>query len=104
MLGDSDSRDVKESRLIALLILLLCVVLGGVLLFLLPSVSEFLQTHISPGVGLKQGAVLSFVLSVVVLLVFAIASGDGLLGEVQFILPAFFAFFILNWLLIAWAF
>ena len=104
MLGDSDNRDVKESRHIAFLILLLCVVLSGVLFFLLPSVSNIFETHFSPGIGLKQGAVLAFVLSIVVLLIFAIASGDGLLGEIQFILPAFFVFFVINWLLISWVF
>jgi hypothetical protein len=34
----------------------------------------------------------------------AIVSGDGLLGEVQFVLAAFFLFFIVFWLMIAWIF
>jgi hypothetical protein len=33
-----------------------------------------------------------------------VASGDGLLGEIQFVLIAFFLFFIIIWLMIAWIF
>jgi hypothetical protein len=38
------------------------------------------------------------------MVVFTITSGDGLLGELQFMLAGFLAFFVIFWLLIAWAF
>jgi hypothetical protein len=38
------------------------------------------------------------------MIVFAISSGDGLLGEIQFILGGFFLFFVIIWLLVAWIF
>jgi hypothetical protein len=36
--------------------------------------------------------------------VFAVSAGDGLLGEIQFILGGFFLFFVIIWLLVAWIF
>ena len=54
--------------------------------------------------GLKDAAVVSFFVTVVIMIVFAITAGEGLLGEIQFILAAFFVFFIILWLLIAWIF
>jgi len=63
-----------------------------------------LGAALAPGVGLRSAAIASFVLTVVILVVFLFAAGDGLLGEIQFVLPAFFVFFVFNWLLIAWVF
>jgi hypothetical protein len=37
-------------------------------------------------------------------LVFAVAAGDGLIGEIQFIIPGFFLFFVFFWLMLAWIF
>lgn len=56
------------------------------------------------GVGLKVSALWSFGISVVLFIVFAVAAGDGLLGELQFMLAGFFAFFVVITLLIAWVF
>ncbi|MGH8543837.1 MAG: hypothetical protein ACREX3_09455 [Gammaproteobacteria bacterium] len=57
-----------------------------------------------PGVGLKSAAVIAFVLTLVVFVVLAIAAGDGLLGELQYMLAAFGGFFLVSWLMIAWIF
>jgi hypothetical protein len=38
------------------------------------------------------------------MIIFAISAGDGLLGEIQFILGGFFLFFVIIWLLVAWVF
>jgi hypothetical protein len=35
---------------------------------------------------------------------FALVAGDSLIGELQFMFGAFFSFFALIWLLIAWVF
>jgi len=53
---------------------------------------------------MKSAAKYAFVLTLVVLGFFAVVAGDGLLGEIQYILPAFFTFFLFDWLLIAWVF
>lgn len=56
------------------------------------------------GLGLKDAAIIAFFLSVGLLVLFALVTGDGLLGEVQFLLASYIAMFIINWLLIAWVF
>lgn len=59
---------------------------------------------LEPGVGLKEAAKWSFGVTVLLFLGFAIAAGDGLLGELQYMLSGFFAFFGIITLLIAWVF
>lgn len=59
---------------------------------------------LNAGVTLKTAALWSFGVTVVLLIVFAIAAGDSLIGELQFMLAGFFAFFVIITLLIAWIF
>ena len=59
---------------------------------------------LEPGVGLKTAALWSFGVTVALMIVFAIAAGDGFIGELQYMLLAFFAFFVIITLLIAWVF
>ena len=56
------------------------------------------------GLGLKDAAITSFFLSVGLLVLFALVAGDGLLGEIQFLLASYVGMFVINWLLIAWIF
>jgi len=56
------------------------------------------------GLGLKDAAIIAFFLSVGLLVLFALVAGDGLLGEVQFLLASYVGMFVINWLLIAWIF
>ncbi len=104
MAGDTGNKDEKDARTvaIALIVLVALLVIGG--FFALPMLAEFSQVYLAPGVGIKSAAVIAFIATVLVLIIFAIASGDGLLGEIQFILVGFFAFFVVLWLLIAWVF
>lgn len=104
MAGRTEAKDRKEARALAVALLVLMLVLGAGALFALPVLLEFHQAQLAPGVGLKDAALYSFATTVVVLIVFAIAAGDGLLGELQFMLLGFFAFFLVLWLLIAWIF
>jgi len=87
---------------VALLVFLGLVVLG--VAWILPDMMAGVSAALDPGVTLKSAAKYAFVLTLVVLGFFAVVAGDGLLGEIQYILPAFFTFFIFNWLLIAWVF
>ena len=66
--------------------------------------SELNEAYLAAGVGIKDAAVMAFIATVVVLIVFAVAAGDGLLGELQFMIAGFFGFFVVLWLLIAWVF
>ena len=102
--GASDRKDKAESRKIAIGLVCAVLLLVALSVYLIPSLHNVVETQFSPGVGFKQASIISFIVSLVVLCVLAVASGDGLLGELQFIIPGFFAFFLLNTVLIAWVF
>lgn len=73
-------------------------------LLALPLLGEITGGIFNEGLGLKDAAVISFFITIAVLVVFAISAGDGLIGELQFVLGGFFSFFIVIWLMIAWIF
>jgi len=104
MVGEEDRKDRNESRRIAIALIALVVIVGVAMLLMLPALSEIAAVHFSPGLGLKESAVISFFVTAILLIVFAVASGDGLLGELQFILGGFFLFFVIIWLMLAWIF
>ena len=104
MIGNSDLKDRNDSRKILLSLTVLFIILILSIIFMFPQFFEILSTSTSTGLGLKDSAVVSFFVSLVLVTVLAIVSGDGLLGEVQFVLAAFFLFFIVFWLMIAWIF
>ena len=104
MVGETDNKDKDESRKIAIALISLVIVLGVAILLMLPTLTEIVSVHLSPGLGLKDSAVISFFVTIVIMIVFAVVSGDGLLGEIQFILGGFSLFFVIIWLLVAWIF
>lgn len=104
MVGETDDKDKNESRKIAIVLILLVVALMAAAALMLPLAGEIVAVHLSPGLGLRDSAILSFFITIVVMIVFAIAAGDGLLGELQFILAGFLLFFIIIWLMLAWVF
>lgn len=104
MVGESDRRDKNEARSIAIVLVLLVLVLGVAAVFMLPGLADLAAVHLAPGLGLRDAALISFGVTVVLMIVFAIAAGDGFLGEIQFMLAAFFLFFLIIWLLAAWIF
>lgn len=101
---NSDAHDRKNARLtgIALLVLVLIAIVG--LALLLPALGDFVATELSPGVDLRAAALGSFIVTVVLFVLFAAVAGDGLIGELQFMLAGFFSFFLILTLLIAWIF
>ena len=103
MAPPSDQSDRRESRRIAVAIGLLVLVGLGLALFLLSSLGGVVEIF-EPGVGLKTAAIIAFATTVVLMIVFAIAAGDSLIGEIQYMLGGFFSFFFILWLLIAWVF
>ena len=68
------------------------------------SVANEVAIALNPGLGLKGASVLGFILTVVVMVVLVVASEGGLLGEVQYLLGAFFPMFAVLTILLAWAF
>ena len=104
MVGETDRKDKNESRRIAAVLIALVIVLGAGLVLFLPGLSEIATAHFSPGVGLRTAAIIAFFVSIVLMLVFTLASGEGLVGEIQFVIPGFLLFFVILWLMIAWIF
>ncbi len=104
MVGEADQTDKNQSRKIAIALIVLSLVVLGAAALLWPSVAELAATHLAPGLGIKDSAIIAFVVTIVIMVVFAIASGDGLLGELPFVLGGFLLFFLVVWLLIAWVF
>ncbi|MBQ0796797.1 hypothetical protein [Zhongshania sp.] len=103
-MNNTSDKDSKSALKIAIISLVLIALLGLAVAMFIPLASTFIDQYFSPGLGLKDAAVAAFFVTVVTLVVFAVAAGDGLLGELQFILSGFFGFFLVLWLLIAWIF
>ncbi|MFT7404445.1 hypothetical protein [Zhongshania sp.] len=102
-MNSPSNKDSQVWKIVIICAVLLGLLVVAVMLFL-PLATAFIDQHFSPGLDLKGAAVASFFVTVVTLIIFAVASGDGLLGELQFILSGFFGFFLILWLLIAWIF
>ena len=100
MVGETDQKQKNESRKIALALVgvVSLVVLAGLLM--LPALAEAM----APGLGLKDAAIIAFFVTAILLIIFAVAAGDGLLGELQYMLAGFFLFYLIFWLMIAWVF
>lgn len=68
-----------------------------------PLISE-VSAALDPGMGIREAAIWGFGVTVGLFLLFAMVAGDGIIGELQFMLGAFFSFFVIITLLIAWVF
>ena len=101
---DQDARDRKAARATGIALLVVVLIVIGVAAMLLPALGEFVNTSLNPGVDLKGAALASFIVTVLLFVVFAAVSGDGLIGELQFMLAGFFTFFAILTFLIAWIF
>lgn len=102
----NDRRDRKEAlRLMvaaAAALLLLVIIVGAGLYYL---IGLGVSDPFAPGLGLKNAALISFAVSLVVILVMAVVSGgDAILGELPFTILGFLIFFVIFWLMIAWIF
>ena len=93
-------------RDVILLVICGLVVLGIVLLALiyLPNTFAWVVQLFEPGVGLKMASIIGFFVVTILFIVFAIFSGDGLLGEIQFMIGGFLVFFLIFTVMIAWVF
>ncbi|OOY35617.1 hypothetical protein [Solemya velum gill symbiont] len=105
MLGDTDNRDQNDSRKTAIALIVLVLMLVGAAIMMLPALGEIVAVaDLNTGLGLKDAAVIAFFVTLVVMIVLAVAAGDGLIGEVQYMIGGFFTFFIFIWLMLAWVF
>lgn len=98
---NTEKRSELRTWAVVLVVVGALVVAGAI--FGLPLLDESI-TVLNDGVTLKTAALWSFGITVALMVVFAITAGDGFLGELQYMLLAFFAFFVIISLLIAWIF
>jgi hypothetical protein len=98
--AEGDRRDLR------LLVVLVGVALAILVVLLVVGVSFLgeIGSAFSDGIGLKTAALWGFGVTVALMVLFALVSGDSLIGEIQFMLGAFFTFFAVITLLIAWVF
>ena len=99
-MGTGNRGDLK---LLAVVVLIAVLVLGLLVVFLLPAATPIVGT-LNEGLGLRESVPWGFGLTVALIAFFALVAGDGLIGELQFMLGAFFSFFLILTLLIAWVF
>lgn len=104
MTGETDRKDKNEARKIAIVLVSLVIVALVAAILFIPSLADVSAAWFEPGLGLKTSAIIAFCISLVVVLVFAVVSGEGIVGEIQFILPGFLIFFLIFWLMVAWIF
>lgn len=106
MPSPQDQRDRKEAArllLAAAVAILLLIIIGGVGIYFIMRISE--SDPFSAGLGLKNAAIVSFGVSLVIILVMAVVSGgDAIFGELPFTIAGFLLFFVIFWLMIAWIF
>src|SRR6056300_668057 len=99
---DLDQKKQTLTISVLLGIVLIAIIVAAALL--MPELAMIGNDIFGEGLGLKDAAIIAFFLSVGLLVLFALVAGDGLLGEVQFLLANYVSMFIINWLLIAWIF
>jgi hypothetical protein len=92
-----------DLKLFAVAILVAVLLLLVVIAVLLPAATPALAS-LGEGMGIKEAVPWGFGATVALFVVFAVAAGDGLIGELQFMLGSFLAFFLILTLLIAWVF
>ena len=106
MPSPQDERDRKEEArllLAAAIAILLLIVIGAVGIYFITGLGD--SDPFSAGLGLKGAAIVSFGVSLVLILVMAIVSGgDAIFGELPFTIAGFLIFFVIFWLMIAWIF
>jgi hypothetical protein len=95
--------DRRDLKLLLALVAVALIVLGTLFLVGAPLVQEAAAAF-APGIGLKTASLWGFGVTVALFVLFALVSGDGLFGELQVMLGAFFSFFVVLTLLIAWVF
>ncbi len=106
MPSPSDRRERNEAlRLfVAAAISLLLLVVAGAGFYYLMGIDSA-GDPFSAGLGLKNAALVSFAVSLVLILVMAVVSGgDAIFGELPFTIAGFLIFFVVFWLMIAWIF
>ena len=97
---NQDKSDRKLTLYMFAVIFIFTILVTLLLFLFLPNILHIFE----PGLGLKGAAIVSFFVTIIIFVIFAVTAGDGLLGEIQYMIGGFFTFFIIFWLMIAWIF
>jgi len=97
----SESR--SDLKVLAIVLAVAAVFIVVAFTFGAPFISD-MAAALEPGIGIKDATKWSFGVTVVMFIVFAVVAGDGMVGELPFMLLGFFAFFVIITMLIAWVF
>ena len=89
---------------LTLLVLAMALPLLAFGFYAVPAVGAWAASVFSPGLGLKDAALIAFGLAFVMVLVMAVSAGDGLVGELGVMIPGVLIFFLICWLMLAWVF
>lgn len=101
--GQRDRNEALRLLVAGAAALLLLIIIGGASFYYL--IGFGVSDPFAPGLGLKDAALISFAVSLVVILVMAVVSGgDAIFGELPFTILGFLIFFVIFWLMIAWIF
>lgn len=103
-----DDRDRKQATQMLIVLAVAGLVVAGLVVWglaaLMPQAQAWADATFGAGLGLKTAAIIAAAVSFVALIALTVTAGDGLLGEVQFVIPGFFVFFLFFWLMTAWVF
>lgn len=97
---NQDKSDRKLTLYMFAVIFVFTILVAFLLYLFLPNILHIFE----PGLNLKGAAIVSFFVTIITFVIFAVTAGDGLLGEIQYMIGGFFTFFIIFWLMIAWIF
>lgn len=108
MMSAGDPSDRRRALILLAVIVVGMLVVAGLFVSLavmeLPKMVTFVDEVFSPGLDLRAAAIIAAVVSFLMLIAFAIVSGDGIIGEIAFVIPGFFLFFLFFWVMTAWVF
>jgi hypothetical protein len=90
--SDTDESNQALRMLLVFGVLLALLAVAGFMMW--PLAVEFAGTQLAPGLGMRSAALISFFVTVLTMVVFTFAAGDGFIGEIQFMLAGFFSFFV----------
>ncbi|AEQ52962.1 hypothetical protein [Pelagibacterium halotolerans] len=96
-LKSDGGKDARAMQRIGLILVALCVLWLAAAALMVVNFGGLVEA-LDAGLGWREAAVLAFFASTSLVIVFTLVAGDGLLGELQFLIPGFFMLFGFFWL------
>lgn len=102
-LRSNDGKDARSMQRIGLFLAVLGVLWLATAALIVMNFASFMLA-LNTGIDWRDAAILAFFASTTLIIVFTLVAGDGLLGELQFLIPGFFALFAFFWVGFAFIF